>query len=568
MLTEVTLQPEGLDSQLKRIAGCEWDAVALSSHFTPSDLSSPEPGLYELSADSRNLLRVCSESLRMGGLLFVYGAPCRLPAYAEMLYRLGNGAWKLEFKYWIGIQLHACERRQTLDPSHVGILLFHKVSRSRGTPFRLNTVRVPHRYCSACGQNVRDWGGKKHLMSPNGSALSDVWTDLPMRRLTDNRIPQDVLDRITNLSSGHMLHIIEDTQHDSLSCERERVGVRVPNDASALVSNLNLDRVEVADCIDFMGGLLPEHEHGAFDLIFADPPYNLTKPYTNYTDAQAEEEYLAWCDRWLESCARLLKPGGSMFVVNLPKWALGHARTLDRLLDFRHWIVWHAPAEPRGKLLPAHYALLYYTKPGAPPVFNYDDSAREGFVGPPDSPEYCLRIPCVRKRRAAGDDRKVALTDVWFDVHRIRHKRDRDYHPCQLPEKLLERVVLLTSNPGQVVFDPFCGVGTTAVVAKRLDRRFLTTDTDPEYARITEAKLEQMGLDPARAMPRASVPRQPRAMTKRRIESVVQEIARELGRMPEMADIQRANPQVHEAIHEMYPNPRKALGAARVVLNP
>ncbi len=167
------------------------------------------------------------------------------------------------------------------------------------------------------------------------------------------------------------------------------------------------------------------------------------------------------------------------------------AHTLDGLLDFRHWIAWQAMAEPRGRIMPAHYALLYHTKPGGEPVFNYGN--QDGFVGPPDSPDYCLRASCVRKRKAAGDDRTVPLTDVWFDVHRIRHKRDRDYHPCQLPEKLLERVILLASNPGQVVFDPFCGVGTTAVVAKRLGRRFVTTDVDAEYVGITQEKLAGLG---------------------------------------------------------------------------
>ena len=484
MLTEIRLRLDNLESEFRRIAECEWDAIAVSSYFAPSDLSSPSPGRCSLAASTAKLLETCSRALKIGGLLFVYGAPRYLPAYAELLDKLGGEGWKLAFKYWNAVQLHESDRAQTLHPSHAGILLFHKVARGRNTPFRLGVVRIPHSYCSACGRNVRDWGGKKHLMNPNGSALSDVWTDLPMRPLADNRMPDDVLQRVNALAGGRLLHVVEmgspvGTTPRGCSTEGQ---AQWPASTAYRQRKLPIDRIELADCVDFMEGLLPRYAHNAFDLIFADPPYNLEKLYTNYTDAQAEEEYLAWCDRWLRLCSQLLKPGGAMFVLNLPKWALSHARTLDGLLEFRHWIAWQALAEPRGKLLPAHYALLYYTKPGGEPVFNYEDC--------PDSPDYCLRTDCVKKRKALGDDRKAPLTDVWFDVHRIRHKRDRDYHPCQLPEKLLKRIILLASNPGEVVFDPFCGVGTTAVVARRLGRHFVTTDVDSRYVNIATRKLE------------------------------------------------------------------------------
>jgi hypothetical protein len=170
-----------------------------------------------------------------------------------------------------------------------------------------------------------------------------------------------------------------------------------------------------------------------------------------------------------------------------------------------------------------------------------------------------------------GDDRRVPLTDIWFDIYRIRHKRDRDYHPCQLPEKLLERVMLLASRPGQVVFDPFCGVGTTAVVAKRLGRRFVTTDVDVNYIAITLDKLKQIengnGSSRENAPIRPSVPRQARTITKKYIESFVQELARQLGRMPKLEDIRQHDSAIYDEIHKLYPNPRRALGAARVVLD-
>jgi site-specific DNA-methyltransferase (adenine-specific) len=127
-----------------------------------------------------------------------------------------------------------------------------------------------------------------------------------------------------------------------------------------------------------------------------------------------------------------------------------------------------ALSDPRGKIMPAHYALLWYAKPGGKIVCNYDHRRRPGGVASdpptgnvrsPDSPDYCLRAACVRERKARGDDEKVELTDIWFDVHRIKHKRDRDAHPCQLPDKLMERIIRLTTPRGGWVFDPFGGAG-------------------------------------------------------------------------------------------------------------
>ena len=286
-----------------------------------------------------------------------------------------------------------------------------------------------------------------------------------------------------------------------------------------------------------------------FDLCFADPPYNLAKLYSGYDDAQSEHEYLAWCDRWLAGLARALKPGGSLFVLNLPKWAMHHAATLNRFLDFHCWIVWDALSEPRGKLMPAHYALLWYTKPGAPPVVNE--------LPPIDAPKYCLRPSCIQKRKVAGDDDKVPVTDIWWDIHRIKHKCGRDAHPCQLPEQLLERIIRLATRPGNVVFDPFGGTGTTGLVAQRLGRQFVLTELDPHYVRIATARLA------APDQPRARVARPRKSESKREVELYLQNLARQLGRHPTEAEIA---PAMLEMIDRLYPHRGAALKRCRVAL--
>jgi site-specific DNA-methyltransferase (adenine-specific) len=341
----------------------------------------------------------------------------------------------------------------------------------------------------------------------------------------------------------------------------------------AKLTQLDTDKVYAGDCVSFLHRLKVLHPEGIFDLVFADPPYNLEKKYDAYSDALAEREYLEWCNAWLDGMAENLKPGGSLFVLNLPKWAIHHAAFLNQRLEFRHWIAWDALSDPRGKLMPAHYALLWYTKPGGKPVCNYspiNSKSHAEFVLPPDSPKYCLRAKCVKNRKAAGDDRKTELSDVWFDVHRIKHKRDRDAHPCQLPEKLMERIIRLATRPGDLVFDPFCGAGTTAIAAMRLGRKFVMTEVDEKYVRITNEKLaamkENADLFGSYLVPRESVTRPRGSNSKRAIELYLQELARKLGRVPTERDVATDQPEILRQIDSTYSTRSAAFKRSKVAL--
>ena len=82
------------------------------------------------------------------------------------------------------------------------------------------------------------------------------------------------------------------------------------------------------------------------------------------------------------------------------------------------------------------------------------------------------------------------MSDVWTDIHRIRHNKRRDPHPCQLPIHLMERLILMTTDPGDVVLDPFLGTGTTAIAARALGRYCVGIDIDREYISIARGKTE------------------------------------------------------------------------------
>jgi len=490
-------------------------------------------------------------ALKDGGLLFVQGRPDYLPELGVYL----DG--RLHFKYWISVE-SALRQGSGLPSVHAAVLLFTKGDGR----FNVKRTRFPHQYCAHCGRTLKDWGGKAHLMHPDGYVISDVWKDLP---------PADNYTRLSGPVLETILRMIDVCSPDAqgiVGPVRSGAGMVAepparyvqprfpPPEATrapvpAPVSADMLDVVHQGDAVE----VLRQYPDHSIDLVFADPPYNLDKAYHVYDDEQADEEYLAWCDAWLAEYARVLKPTGSLYVLNLPRWTMYHAAFLNRRLYFQNWIVWDAMSEPRGKLMPAHYGLLFYTKHPTDFTFNY------GAVGRLDARYYCLRASCIRQRKAAGVDDEAALTDLWWDVHRIRHKRDRDYHPCQLPEPLMERIIRLSTNEGDVVLDALCGAGTTLVAAARLGRRYVGIDLDARYVQITRAKIAE--VERRGYVPRESVRRPQRTYTKKELQLELRELAARLGRLPTPEDVRRMSQYDLEAFTETFPTWGKALKAAK-----
>lgn len=243
-----------------------------------------------------------------------------------------------------------------------------------------------------------------------------------------------------------------------------------------------LNKIHQGDCLD----LFKHIPDNSVDMTFADPPFNLKKEYKSYKDSLALQEYLQWCEAWILEMVRVTKPTGSIYVHNIPKWLTYYAGILNKAADFKHWIVWDAPTAPMGKTLqPNHYGILFYAK----------DSKQLKF--------YEVRYPHKRDRKTnyLSKDyggRKAGLhpfgslvSDVWTDIHRIKHNKYRDEHPCQLPIHLLERVILMSTDENDIVLDPFCGTGTTAIAAKRLGRQYIGFELASEYVEIAQKKLAQ-----------------------------------------------------------------------------
>ncbi len=269
------------------------------------------------------------------------------------------------------------------------------------------------------------------------------------------------------------------------------------------------------DCLNFLRAL-PD---SCADLVFADPPFNLGKVYgKDVSDRMKSEEYLAWSNQWLSESIRVLKDGGSLFVFNLPKWCIEYGAFLNREgMLFRHWIACRMPkAFPRGqRMSPAHYGLLYYTK-GEPAVFNkvytpiqvcrhcggeirdYGGHRKKlnpkgiNFMDVLDAPEE------VWEDTSAIDASETLWTlteEMWTDIPPVRHRQHKKRGANELAPIMLERIIAMASNPGQVVIDPFGGSGTTFYAAEKLHRYWLGIeigDIEPAVQRLTDLENGQV----------------------------------------------------------------------------
>jgi site-specific DNA-methyltransferase (adenine-specific) len=242
-----------------------------------------------------------------------------------------------------------------------------------------------------------------------------------------------------------------------------------------------INKIVKGDCLEIMRQI-PDN---SVDVTFADPPFNLRKKYNSYYDKQEVQEYLSWCKEWLYEMVRITKPTGSIFVHNIPKWLIYFGAYLNEIAIFRHWIAWDAMGSPLGKtLLPNHYGILYYVK-----------SDNFKFYDIRTLHKRCRNCHYILQdyggKKSQLHPFGPLVSDVWTDIHRIRHKKRRDEHPCQLPVHLLERLLLMSSDEGDIVLDPFVGTGTTAIAAKKLGRKYIGIDIDQKYVEITNKKLEE-----------------------------------------------------------------------------
>lgn len=258
---------------------------------------------------------------------------------------------------------------------------------------------------------------------------------------------------------------------------------------------LPMDEIVCGDCVEVMGTLPPS----SVDLVFADPPYNLQldrellRPNNTRVDGVDDDwdkfdsfaSYDRFCHAWLAECRRILKPDGAI-------WLIGSYHNIFRLgtalQDQGYWIlndvVWRKvnpmPNFRGRRLTNAHETLIWASRdPASRYTFNYESM------------------------KALNDDLQMRsdwLFPICAGPERLKDGKGQKAHPTQKPEALLHRILLASTNAGDVVLDPFFGTGTTGAVAKRLGRKWIGIERDEAYARIADERISA-----ARPLPIASL---------------------------------------------------------------
>jgi modification methylase len=251
------------------------------------------------------------------------------------------------------------------------------------------------------------------------------------------------------------------------------------------MSTLKTDRIYQGNCVEVLDSL----PAASVDVIFADPPYNLQlggellRPNNSRVDGvdddwdrfQGFADYDDFTKGWLTACRRVLKDTGTL-------WVIGSYHNIFRvgtvLQDLGFWVlndvVWRKtnpmPNFRGTRFTNAHETLLWCsTGPEARYTFNYE------------------AMKALNDGLQMRSDWSLPLCT---GPERLKDEAGRKLHPTQKPESLLHRVILASSNPGDVVLDPFLGSGTSAAVAKRLCRRWIGIEQDPDYVAAARARIQ------------------------------------------------------------------------------
>lgn len=252
-----------------------------------------------------------------------------------------------------------------------------------------------------------------------------------------------------------------------------------------------------ADVMELLGKLAD----GSVDLVIADPPYAIAK--AEWDEFESIEAYVAWCDVWLAEVARVLAPHGSAYVCGFSEiLADVKARSARRFASCR-WLVWYYRNKANlgrdwGR---SHESILHLRKAGA----KLDvDAIRIPYNG--HTTKYPARVQAVSSQYGGA----TAKRDRWEpnplgakprDVIEVpvicNGMAEKTPHATQKPEALIEKLILASSAPGQLVLDPFVGSGTTAIVAARLGRAWIAGDGDPRFVGLTRERLAAQKGKPA-----------------------------------------------------------------------
>jgi site-specific DNA-methyltransferase (adenine-specific) len=236
--------------------------------------------------------------------------------------------------------------------------------------------------------------------------------------------------------------------------------------------------------------LLDKLPSGFVDLLFIDPPYNLTKSF-GVADFKSRsiQDYCTWLESWLPQLLKTLKPTASVYLCGDWRSAAALHLIAEKYLIVRNCITWE---REKGRGAKANWKNcaenIWFCTVSDSYTFNLDAVKLKRRVIAPYTD--VMGNPKDWEKNSDGNYRLTHPSNLWTDITiPFWSMPENTEHPTQKPEKLLAKVILASSNPGDVVLDPFLGSGTTSVVAKKTGRNYVGIEIDPTYCCLAEKRL-------------------------------------------------------------------------------
>ena len=254
--------------------------------------------------------------------------------------------------------------------------------------------------------------------------------------------------------------------------------------AESITYSLNGQTIIHGDALEVLSETIPDF---SVDLVFADPPYNIGKQFGDFYDRwETDEAYVSWCYRWIDLIIRKLKESGSFYLMtstqSMPYLDL-YIRNRMTVLSRIVWNYDSSGVQAKKYFGSLYEPILHAVKDTANYTFNADSIVVEARTGA------IRKLIDYRKPVPAPYNSKKVPGNVWF-FPRVRYRMEEyETHPSQKPEALMERIILASTNPGDLVLDPFAGTFTTCAVANRLGRRSIGIELQKEYVKIGLRRL-------------------------------------------------------------------------------
>ncbi len=226
------------------------------------------------------------------------------------------------------------------------------------------------------------------------------------------------------------------------------------------------------------------------DLLFIDPPYNLSRGFNEVSfDKMSREDYMDYLDSWLSKLVKVLKPTASVYICGDWRSSTAIELVASKYLKVRNRITWEREKGRGSKYnWKSNSEDIWFFTVGNNYTFNFEDvKLKKRVIAPYRTDD---GNPKDWEEEDNGQFRLTFPSNLWTDISvPFWSMPENTEHPTQKPEKLLAKIILASSNTGDVVLDPFLGSGTTSVTAKKLNRKFVGIELDKTYALLAEKRL-------------------------------------------------------------------------------